>query len=475
MKKNNDNMSARDVENQGSSGFHKFLFHNTGIKICSLIIAIIVWAVIINIDDPYKTRSFNVEVETINESALNSVNKVYEVIEGSTALVKVKGKKSVVDKLGSSDIRATADLSNLSVVNAVTIQPSLRMIPSSEVTLECGQVLRVLLEDRESKQVKVNVISSGIPGEGYTLGECTAKPNMIEVSGGESSVERITSVRVFLNVNGATEDFAKKLTPVAYDENGNKVESGTLSFSSGLVRVFAQILEDKAVPVKVKIMGKPANGYEYISTDCLPETVEIAGTSRKLSNISDIVIPVDITGMTTSSPKLEQDIYISDYLPLGVSAVEGSETVSIRITLEQVIKKNIEIDVKDIKFSAVSDGFGAEIIDNTDTASVLVSGRISILNGISGSSVTPFIDCDNLDEGVYSLPVSVEGLDKSCTVLDSNKLKVRIYKINHETKPPQDNSTEAPVSTMPPVENVENTEEPPLPEDGEETEDGTLE
>lgn len=224
MKKNNDNMSARDVENQGSSGFHKFLFHNTGIKICSLIIAIIVWAVIINIDDPYKTRSFNVEVETINESALNSVNKVYEVIEGSTALVKVKGKKSVVDKLGSSDIRATADLSNLSAVNAVTIQPSLRMIPSSEVTLECGQVLRVLLEDRESKQVKVNVISSGIPGEGYTLGECTAKPNMIEVSGGESSVERITSVRVFLNVNGATEDFAKKLTPVAYDENGNKVE-----------------------------------------------------------------------------------------------------------------------------------------------------------------------------------------------------------------------------------------------------------
>ena len=52
---------------------------------------------------------------------------------------------------------------------------------------------------------------------------------------------------------------------------------------------------------------------------------------------------------------------------------------------------------------------------------------------------------------------------------------MRIYKINHETKPPQDNSTEAPVSTMPPVENVENTEEPPLPEDEEETEDGTLE
>ena len=94
MKKNNDNMSARDVENQGSSGFHKFLFHNTGIKICSLIIAIIVWAVIINIDDPYKTRSFNVEVETINESALNSVNKVYEVIEPPPPQSGLKGRCS---------------------------------------------------------------------------------------------------------------------------------------------------------------------------------------------------------------------------------------------------------------------------------------------------------------------------------------------------------------------------------------------
>ena len=299
MKKENDNTSSREAKNQTDSTIRKFFVNNAGMKLISVIIAIIVWAVIINIDDPYKTRSFTVEVETINENALNSVNKVYEVIEGSTAVVKVKGKKSVVDRLGASDIRATADLADLSAVNAVAIQPSLRKILSSDVFLECTQVLRVSLENRESKQVKVNVIASGEPAEGYTLGECTAKPNMIEVAGGESAVSQIASVRVFLNVNGATEDFAKKLVPVAYDEDGNKVESSTLSFSNSIIRVFAQILEDKAVPVKVKITGEPASGYEYVTTDCLPEKVEIAGTSRRLSRISSVIIPVDISGMTT--------------------------------------------------------------------------------------------------------------------------------------------------------------------------------
>ena len=445
MKKENDNTSSRETKNHADSTMHKFFVNNAGMKLISVIIAVIVWAVIINIDDPYKTRSFNVEVETINESALNSVNKVYEIIEGSTAVVKVKGKKSVVDRLASSDIRATADLADLSAVNAVAIQPSLRNIISPDVFLECTQVLRVSLENRDSKQVKVNVIASGEPAEGYTLGECTAKPNMIEVAGGESAVGQIASVRVFLNVNGATEDFVKKLVPVAYDEDGNKVESPTLSFSNSIVRVFAQILEDKAVPVRVKIIGEPANGYEYVSTDCLPEKVEIAGTSRKLSHISSVIIPVDISGMTTTSSKLEQDIYISDYLPEGITPVVGFENVSLRITLEQVIKKNIDIYTNSIGFLSLSNGLNAEIIGDTNKANLLVSGRASVLNSVNSTNISSYVNCNGLIEGFYTLPVIIKDLDESCEIIETSKLKVRIYK--EDAQPPDEGSEEFPITS----------------------------
>ena len=102
-------------------------------------------------------------VETINESALQSVNKVFEITSGSIANVKVGGKRSVIDRLDSTDIRATADLSNLSSVNAVNIVPSLRKKVSSDVTLECTQVLKVALEDMATKQVKVTVVTQGEP------------------------------------------------------------------------------------------------------------------------------------------------------------------------------------------------------------------------------------------------------------------------------------------------------------------------
>ena len=130
------------------------VLHNIGIKVLSLIGALFVWLIIINIDDPYKTKVFQVPVETINESALQSVNKVFEITSGSIANVKVGGKRSVIDRLDSTDIRATADLSNLSSVNAVNIVPSLRKKVSSDVTLECTQVLKVALEDMATKQVK---------------------------------------------------------------------------------------------------------------------------------------------------------------------------------------------------------------------------------------------------------------------------------------------------------------------------------
>ena len=65
----------------------------------------------------------------------------------------------MIDRLDSTDIRATADLSNLSSVNAVNIVPSLRKKVSSDVTLECTQVLKVALEDMATKQLEATAVT----------------------------------------------------------------------------------------------------------------------------------------------------------------------------------------------------------------------------------------------------------------------------------------------------------------------------
>ena len=86
-------------------------------------------------------------------------------------------------------------------------------------------MLKVALEDMATKQVKVTVVTQGEPSEGYSIGKCTAKPNMIQVTGGKSVVKRISSIKVFLNVEGVSEDFMSRLEPVAYDSNDEVVNT----------------------------------------------------------------------------------------------------------------------------------------------------------------------------------------------------------------------------------------------------------
>lgn len=435
----------------------RIYLNNIGIKLGSVFFALLIWMIIINIDDPYKTRTFSVNVETINESALQSVNKVYEVIDGNTANVKVRGKKSVVDKLEATDIRATADLSDLSAVNAVAIKPSLVVNVSSEVTLECDQVLKVSLEDKASKQVKVTVITEGNPQNGYSIGECIAKPNMIEVSGGESAIRQIESVRVYLNVNNVSDDFAKKLIPAAYDADGNKVTSSTLTFSYNNIRVTASVLETKKIPVKVKIIGEPAEGYQYVKTNCLPKEVEIAGRPRVLAHINSVPITLDISGMNSNSKKLEQDILISDYLPDNITVLDESATVSIKIVIEQLYKKKIQIAVNDIAYSGLDDEY--EVIPGSDMSNVyvVVAGTASELRELNSKTINPYINCKGLDEGAYSMRIQCD-VSEECEIIEQPKIKIFIRK---KSTPKPESTLEPEVTAKPSdKEEIKHTPEP---------------
>ena len=72
--------------------------------------------------------------------------------------VTVKGKRSFVERLNPKDFTATADLSELSKVNAVSINVKLNRTSKSNVELDWGNaVLKVKLEKRVTKKFKVEV------------------------------------------------------------------------------------------------------------------------------------------------------------------------------------------------------------------------------------------------------------------------------------------------------------------------------
>lgn len=429
--------NSREVSNRGDI-WRNLFFHNLGIKLLSCVCAILAWLLVTNIADPYKEKNFVVSVETVNEDAISSANMVYEIVEGSTANITVGGKRSVVDKLGSEDFSATADLSELSSVNAVPIKAKLKRSGTSDVIVECSQVLKISLESKETKQIKVSVDTSGEPGSDYSVGECVAKPNVIEVTGGESVIDRIDSVGVTVNVNGATENFSQKLVPVAYDKKGRRVSSSTLSFNVPQVRVRVRLLQKKTIPVKIQIKGKPAEGYELVDVSNSPEEIEIAGSQKVLQTVSQLVLPVDITNLTDSSARLEQNINAEEYLRDGISIpAEEERNISVKIQIEKQQAKKIQLPPSQIQFNNMRQGYVAEVMIELPVLELEILGRESVLSSLSESALTAYVNCDNRGEGVYSLPIDLN-MDNTCTLKKPVYVKVRISKTAGDVQSPTD-------------------------------------
>ena len=183
---------------------------NLGLKILSLGLAALIWFVIVNIDDPAITRTFRLSVEKRNEDVIASQGMCYEVLEGDAVTITVKGKRSVVESLTTSDFSAYADLSKLSRWNAVPIKVELtKYLAESDtpsITLGSVDTLIVSLEETETKQFKVTVVKKGTVEEGYCIGDLKTKPNIIQVTGAKSQISKIDEVRVEIDVSNASED-----------------------------------------------------------------------------------------------------------------------------------------------------------------------------------------------------------------------------------------------------------------------------
>ena len=169
----------------------KKLTSNIGLKILSVLLAAILWLVITNVEDPVKSRPFtNVAVDIQNEEVINVPDKVYEIIEGETVSFRVLAKRSVVDNLTSNDFNVTADFSKLlSGGNTVLIDVTSK---KGEVTITDlkPKTLTIRQEEISKEDFKVNVIQKGEVTEGYYVGEKTASPLIVRVSGPKGRIDR---------------------------------------------------------------------------------------------------------------------------------------------------------------------------------------------------------------------------------------------------------------------------------------------
>ena len=392
------------------------LLNNAGIKILSVLFAIMLWLLVINTEDPVVTRNFkDIKVQVINEEEISEIDKVYEIVEGGTVNITVKGRRTILDQLSSNDFIATADLAKLSDVYAVKIQ----VLPTKsslkeEISITCNgnDTLKVKLEAKETKQVPVTIVTQGTPANVYEVGSdkvIVKSPNIIEVTGAKSLVKKVKEARIYVNVNNVYKDFEVVSTPVLVDSDGDEIVGAErLKKSSENVTINMKIFKTKEVGVVVDYTGSVKEGYVVDSIEYEPKTILVAGMEEDLKKVSKVEIKdIDVTGL---SGDFEPSVDISDYLPDGVYPVDSAAVINVTVKIRKASEKIIEFTPDDILLQNTNSKYSYKIKEQK--FSLVVSGNDKTLNELELSDLAPYIDCAVLRESQDNIvPIQLNEVD----------------------------------------------------------------
>lgn len=366
------------------------LTNNLSLKILSLIIAFLTWLVIINIEDPAIVGTFEgIPVEIINEHALESEDKVYDIITGETVDIAVKGKRSIIENLSRGNFKAIADLSDLSIVNAIEIDVSVPGYTDQvEIIRQSESTMKISLEDVVMGQFRVDIIEKGNVAEGFYINEKTASPNMVQIKAAESVISKIKEVVVVVDISNTSESFKIKSTAQVFDHNGTLMDPDKMEISHEEFYITVNMLQTKTVKLFLSLEGKAANGYGVVNFAYEPKEVEIAGRVEALAKVPNIVGTYNINN---SRIDIEDEVNITEFIKDDIILIDDNQNAVVNIDIEPLENKDILFTSSAIELRNLPDNKTLEY-DNIGLLKVTISGVRDEINKLSIDNLKPYID-----------------------------------------------------------------------------------
>ena len=416
------------------------LMRNWGLKLASFLVAVILWVIVTNINDPVGTlRAYNVPVKIQNADLITNNGQVYEILDGTDVIdtVTITAKRSIIDSLNESNIVAVADMNDLTRLNTINIRLSTNKYNDKLESIK-GNIdsVRLNIENERTKTLQLRTETTGTVKEGYMVGDMTAEQNLIAISGPESVISQVKRAVASVDISGFTNNIGTDAEIRLYDENDRLVTSNTIVKNISKVRVTVEILETKTIALNWKTSGVPARGY--LATGEISATrnsVVIAGKSKLIESIDSIEIPdtiLDITGVTEN---LETIIDLNDYLPDGVILAEEDFDGKVRVDVmvEPAVERVVAMQINRIQIMNMPEDFEYEILEEEDTYEITLVGLARDLDELDINTLQATIDIaafmeergmEEMSAGYYTvnLTFNLEG-DK---VTEKNATSIRL-------------------------------------------------
>ena len=408
----------------------KKLLNNYGLKLLSILCAIILWIAIVNTNDPYdKVTITRVPVILLNTEVLTDSGYLYEIIDGTDYVtLTVKGPRSIVENLKNTDFKAEAKIiSEFSETAKIDVECIKSNIDYDNLTITMAKdEVKLDIQNRTSKTFDVIAVIDGTPANGYYTDETlvSISPSTIKISGPENIIEQIDSVKVNIGVTGENANITTNITPTLYNAAGGRINSSKLTFSKEQITCKLDVIKQKTVDVNYAVTGNVEEGYRYTSINTTLPKVVIAGTDSELAKINSIDIPANLIDLTGLTGDKTYSIRVSQYVPNTVKYITSDTYASVTVTVEQLKSKSVNLLNSNITVKNLATGYKLEFADNSINL-VSVKGIEADLEKFTSDDLNAEIDLTGLKEGTHSVQIKITS-KKDVEIVGNYKVNVKV-------------------------------------------------
>lgn len=177
------------------------------------------------------------------------------------------------------------------------------------------------------------------------------------------------------------------------------------------MQVTAVLYSKKTVQLNVPLVNQDSEEVDIeVET---PNTVVIMGTDEDLADVDSITCSsIDLQGITESTA-----IALQPILPEGIQLSDDNQELTANITVRAMATRTFNFTNDDIIFDVEALGLNYRIEDAD--FEVTVTGRESVLDGLSKSDIILSVSTEGLEAGTHALGISAS-CEKDISIIEVN-------------------------------------------------------
>ena len=383
----------------------------------SLLLAVLFWLYVDKTDGSRISDTYyNIPVEFIGETdVLAGRGLMLENGQDISITLRLSGPRTVLSNLKKEDIHIWANLTSIGAIGTFQLPYDIAYpdtINRSDISVESQSQFNVTVQvvELSNKTIPVSAEVMGEVAESYIYMSdlLVLEPSAITISGREEDIAPVETVRVVLDMSGASSTLERELEFQLLDKEGNEVSNEHIRVSDHRINVTAPVYLIKELKLSVRWAGSPGSSESDISYSIGPvDTITVAGEPASLETKDEIVLgEIDLSEYVEGTA-LDFDINI----PANCVNISGITTATVSFRFKSGLDTRL-FTITDITTRGVDEDHRCRLV--TTSLDVVLRGPSEDMERLTEEDVRVVVDLTDFNsDGTHRVEplILVDGFD----------------------------------------------------------------